>query len=55
MKRKVSIGLFLIGLGLLIGGINKEKVKLPKYKVYYEYNVIDKDTIPIDTIYIETK
>lgn len=26
-----------------------------KYKVYYEYNVINKDTIPCDTIYIPIK
>lgn len=25
------------------------------YKVYYEYDIIDQDTIPVDTIYIQIK
>lgn len=26
-----------------------------KYKVYYEYNVYNNDTIPVDTIYVPLK
>ena len=30
-----------------------DELRLSKYKVYYEYNIINKDTIPVDTIYVK--
>jgi len=50
----------LFGLGIIIiiitiysnRIINKlDNITYPKYNVYYEYNIINNDTIPIDTIY----
>ena len=44
-----------ISCSVLINRSIKEYRNQPTYKVYYEYNVINKDTIPIDTIYIPIK
>lgn len=32
-----------------------DTLSVSKYRVYYEYNVIHGDTIPIDTVYIHIK
>jgi hypothetical protein len=29
------------------------KLETPKYKVYYEYNITNRDTIPVDTVYVK--
>ena len=31
---------------------DKKESTLPRYKVYYEYNIINNDTIPVDTIFV---
>lgn len=33
----------------------KEKIEQSQYKVYYEYNVFNNDTIPCDTIFVKLK
>ena len=49
----VHFGVMLIILTLIVMSVDiNSKIKNSnKYKVYYEYNVVQGDTIPCDTIY----
>ena len=44
--------LCLITIAMIIGIKSFKPENNTTFKVYYEYNIINNDTIPVDTIYI---
>lgn len=53
---------FLLGIAIMLVGIEFQRIEnlikeipKPEYKVYYEYDVYNYDTIPVDTIYVRIR